>query len=243
MAVFTDGATPVDRTNWSNTIVSYYPLGGALALALDLMLRERSDGRVTLDDYMRAMWRVYGKPGGRRQGYVDRPYTAVDAEARLADVSGDRVFAREFFRRYIQGLEIPDYARLLARAGFAIRKPYAGRPWWGDIRLESRGDGTYIAGLVPTNSPAHAAGLEQDDELREIDTLKPRGTEDVSAILGRRSPGDRIRVVYIDRTGVEKTTTVTLAEHPYFEVVPVDATGGILTREQRAFRDRWLGAR
>ena len=44
---------------------------------------------MTLDDFMRAMWRAYGKPGGAREGYVDRPYSLADAEARLAEVSGD----------------------------------------------------------------------------------------------------------------------------------------------------------
>jgi predicted metalloprotease with PDZ domain len=45
MAPFTDGGRPVDRTNWKNTVISYYPFGGAIALALDLALRERSGGR------------------------------------------------------------------------------------------------------------------------------------------------------------------------------------------------------
>src|SRR5262249_29472598 len=56
MAPFIDGGRTVDRTNWSNTVISYYPFGGAIALALDLTLRERSEGRLSLDDFMRAMW-------------------------------------------------------------------------------------------------------------------------------------------------------------------------------------------
>src|SRR5712692_1910681 len=52
MAPFTDGGRPMDRTNWSTTVISYYQFGGAIALALDLTLRERSGSRVTLDDYM-----------------------------------------------------------------------------------------------------------------------------------------------------------------------------------------------
>ena len=80
--------------------------GGAVALALDLSLRARSDSRVTLDDYMRAMWRVHGKPGGDRPGYVERSYTIADAEARLAEVSGDPSFAREFFARYVRGRDL-----------------------------------------------------------------------------------------------------------------------------------------
>jgi predicted metalloprotease with PDZ domain len=73
MAAFIDGGRSNDRTNWSITNTSYYPFGGAIALALDLTLRDRSDGRLSLDDFMRAMWRMYGKPGGARKGYVDHP--------------------------------------------------------------------------------------------------------------------------------------------------------------------------
>src|SRR5206468_8059867 len=103
MAAFIDGGRAIDRTNWSITNISYYPFGGAIALALDLTLRDRSDGRLSLDDFMRAMWRTFGRPGGAREGYVDRPYTMADAEETLASVSGDRAFARDFFSRFIQG--------------------------------------------------------------------------------------------------------------------------------------------
>ena len=68
-------------------MTSYYPVGGAIARALDLTRRDRTDGRVSLDDFMRAMWKTYGKPGGSREGYVDHPYTIADAEATLAAVS------------------------------------------------------------------------------------------------------------------------------------------------------------
>ena len=121
---------PIDRTNWSNTYISYYPFGGAIALALDLTLRDRSDGRVTLDDFMRAMWRVHGKPGGSRPGYVDRP--VHDRRRRSAAGGGERrspAFARDFFARYIQGHEVADYARLLrASRASSLRKRVRAAP-------------------------------------------------------------------------------------------------------------------
>ena len=66
LAPFTDAATAIDRTNLANTFISYYTYGAAIALALDLSLREQSNGKVSLDDYMRAMWQAHGKPGGPR---------------------------------------------------------------------------------------------------------------------------------------------------------------------------------
>jgi predicted metalloprotease with PDZ domain len=241
MAPFVDGGATVDRTNWPNSVSSYYPLGGAIALALDLTLRGRSGSGITLDDFMRAMWRVHGKPGGTREGYVDRPYTAADAEARLADVSGDPAFAREFFSRYIQGREVADYPALLGRAGFVVRRRNRGSAWWGDVRVEPRNGRMAIASLVPANSPAYAAGLEQDDQLRQLDGVPLTSAIDLANVLARHQPGDRLTVAYADRTGLEKTATVVVAEDPHLEVVPNESQGIALSPSQRLFRERWLG--
>ena len=126
LAVFTD-RTDADPRGASIEVTSYYQLGAAIALSLDLSLRERSNGGLSLDDFMREMWRRHGKPGGVREGYVDRPYTIAEAEATLAAVSGDTAFARDFFARYIQGRELADYGRLLAPAGFLVRPAARGR--------------------------------------------------------------------------------------------------------------------
>jgi predicted metalloprotease with PDZ domain len=238
MAPFIDGGNAVDRTNWSNTVVSYYPFGGAIALALDLSLRDRTDSAISLDDFMRAMWRTFGKPGGRREGYVDRPYTAADAETTLADVSGDQAFARDFFSKYIQGHDAADYPALLARAGLDVRKLHPGRAWLGDVLLVSR-DGVRVLTLVAPDWPAYATGLEQDDELQELAGQHVRGESDLSAALGRHKPGDRVPIVFTDRTGRSTRATVTLAEDPHLEVVPIETP----TAAQKAFRARWLGSK
>ena len=238
MAPFIDGGRTVDRTNWSTTVISYYPYGGAIALALDLTLRDRSDGRLSLDDYMQAMWQTYGKQSGGREGYVDHPYTIADAEATLAAVSGDTTFARDFFGRYILGHDVADYPRLLARAGFTVRKRGAGHAWLGDLRLDSR-DGWRVAALVPPTWPIYAAGIDEDDELQQIDGQKIAGAGDVATVVSRHKPGDKVSVVFVDRTGAAKTASVTLAEDPRLEVVPVEASA--LTAAQKTFRGRWLG--
>jgi predicted metalloprotease with PDZ domain len=234
MAVFTDAGRPLDRTNWSHTVLSYYTFGGGIALALDLSLRDRY-GR-TLDDFMRAMWLAYGKPGGSREGYVDRPYTRADAEARLAEIS-DRAFAREFFSRYIEGHDAADYARLLDRAGFVVRKRDAGRAWWGDVHMDSRTDGGHVIEL-PAGSPAYIAGLDRDDIVTQINGDRIGSQEEANAAISRRKPGDKVTVNYVDRSGASKSTTVTLAENPHLEIVEA----GSLTPAQRAFRERWLAS-
>jgi predicted metalloprotease with PDZ domain len=240
MAAFADQGRTIDRTNWSNTYISYYPFGGALALALDLSLRDRTDGRVTLDDYMRAMWRVHGKPGGRQPGVVDRPYSSADAESRLAEVSGDTAFARDFFARFIRGRETPDFGQLVSRAGLLLRKARPGRAWWGEVALDARGGAVRIAEPTAFETPAHDAGLDAGDELQEVGGARVAAAEDVEAAVARRKPGDRLAIVYVDRSRTPKSTTVTLAEDPALELVPVEAAGGTPTPAQRTFRNRWL---
>ncbi|OFW14164.1 MAG: hypothetical protein A3F69_05655 [Acidobacteria bacterium RIFCSPLOWO2_12_FULL_66_10] len=242
MASFTDGSRTIDRTNWTNTVISYYAFGGAIALALDLSLRDRTDSRVSLDDFMTAMWRKHGRPGGAREGYVDHPYSLADAEATLADVSGDRAFARDFFARYIEGHDAADYRRLLARAGFVVRKRAAGRAWLGDLQLDSR-NGARLAGLVAPGWPIYASGIDQDDELQRLDGQRIAGDADVHTVLQRHKPGDTVSIAFVDRGGAAKTATVRLAEDPNVEVVPSESAGGSLSEAQKAFRSRWLGAK
>jgi predicted metalloprotease with PDZ domain len=240
MAPFTDLGQVADRTNWSNTFISYYPYGAALGLALDLSLRTHSGGRITLDTYMRAMWQSYGKPNSSRAGYVDRPYTLEDAESVLAEVSGDRAFAREFFSKYVHGRELPDYTQLFDAAGIVVRVSAPGRAWWGNVQLEMRG-GIRVVSTPASNSPAYKAGLDAGDEVQSIDGVEVVSVETIADIIGRHRPGDVISVMYVDRSADRKTTEVTLAEDPSFELVALESIGGTLTEAQRAFRRDWLG--
>ncbi len=240
MAVFTDRGAAGDRTNWSQTVISYYDFGGAIALALDLTLRERTAGRATLDDFMKAMWRAHGAPGGTREGFVNRPYSMADAEARLAEVAGDAAFARDFFARFIQGRELADYAMLLQGAGITLRKSTPGRAWLGDVRFDDRSGTVRLASAPPFESPIYAAGIDVDDEIRQFDGTRIRSFADVTAVVGRRRPGDKVPVVFADRGGRQRTATIALAEDPAFELVPIERVGAALTAAQRTFRERWV---
>jgi predicted metalloprotease with PDZ domain len=240
LAPFTDGGQPVDRTNWSTTYISYYSQGAAIALALDLSLREKSGGAVSLDAFMRAMWRAHGVQEGGRPGYVDRPYTITDAEARLAEVSGDATFARNFFGRYVQGREVADYGRLLEHAGLSMRPLRRGRAWIGNVQLDDSAGAVRLTSPAPVGSPIHDAGLDLGDEIRHVDGDEMRSIADFTVSVDRRKPGDQIAVGFIDRTGMLKVRTLTLEEDPSFELLPIESAGGTMTAAQRTFRDGWL---
>jgi predicted metalloprotease with PDZ domain len=244
MAPFVDAATSVDRTNFENTFISYYTWGESIALGLDLTLRQRSDGKITLDDFMRAMWQQFGKPGGHAPGYVDRPYTMADAKAVLASVAGDRGFADDFFARYIQGHEVPDYARLLAAAGLVLRPraPQAG--FAGELRLQDAPGGVRITEAVLAGSPAYGAGLDRDDVITAIAGMAVRRGEEVEMAIRATPPGGAVVVTYLHRgRGQPLTATMRTLADPTLELVPVEQAGGALTDAQRRFRDGWLSSR
>ncbi len=241
MAPFVDAATSIDRTSFDNTYVSYYTWGEAIGLALDLTLRDRSDGRVTLDTFMRALWTRHGRAGGQVAATVDRPYTIADVKNILAEVSGDRAFANEFFARYIEGHDAADYGPLLARAGLLWRPVSPGLAYAGALRIQDGPGGARVASAVPFETPAYEAGLDRDDLILSIAGTGVSTGADVERVIASRKPGDAVSVVF-ERRGQRVTSTMRLVEDPRRELVPAEEAGQALTDAQRRFRDNWLSS-
>jgi len=231
-APFVDAATSIDPTNTPNIFISYYTWGSMIGLGLDLTLRSRFE--VTLDDFMREMWRTHGK--------TEKPYTLDDIRAALARVTGDPGFAGEFMDRYITGTDVPDYEALLARAGFVVRKSAPGRATLGRVRFQSQDGQLFVATQTLIGSPIYEAGIDRGDRIISLDGRTVTSEADVAAILAGRSPGDRIQVTYEQR-GQTRTATITLAEDPTLEVVTFEKAGMAVPDEVRAFRAAWLGSR
>jgi predicted metalloprotease with PDZ domain len=240
MATVVDGAASRDRNNWDNTYISYYTWGAAIAVGLDLSLRERSQNGVTLDDFMRAMWRRHGQPAAAAEGTVAHPYTAQDLKDRLSEVAGDPDFAARFFERFVQGREVVDYQRLLARAGFVLRKRSEGRAWIGPLALRAARGTAVVVEPTLEDTPVYDAGLDRDDEILSVDGENPVSAERIEEILRRHKPGDTLRVV-VRRRGVSEPIAIDVEEDPSLELIAADTAS--LTAEQRRFRDAWLAAK
>lgn len=242
LAPFVDAAAAIDRTNFENTYLSYYTWGSVIGLGLDLTLRDRSDGAVTLDHFMRRLWERHGKPGGSLPGHVDAPYTMEDVESALADVAGDAAFAAQFISRYVRGHEVMDLEPLLARAGLVLRRVGAGRAYAGSLRLSGGPGGARITAPVPFGSPAYEGGLERDDVLVSLAGQPIASSADLTRVLEGRAPRDRIPVVF-DRRGQRVSSMMTLAEDPHYDLVPAEDVGRTVTAAERRFREEWLGSR
>ena len=220
LAPFSDAARSVDPTNFSYSFTNYYPYGSAIALALDLELAQRSKGRLSLDDYMRAMWRVHGKPAGAQPGLVAKPYTLQDARDRLAEIVGRSSVRRDFFASYIEGREVPDYARAAGAGRHGRAQATApGSAWSGATSRLRQGRPS----SCDWGTPAFDAGIEEDDVIVAVEG-KPFECASSPENLARRSALD-----------VKRPTGKTVSLHDDARRgsgargLPVEANGGTLT--------------
>ena len=243
LAPFTDAAVSIDRTAWPNLFISYYTYGQAIGLGLDLSLRDRSNGKTSGDDYMKALWARFGRPGQKEPGKVSTAYSVDGLKETLATVSGDRSFANDFFSKFVEGRQVVDYAALLARAGLVMRKSAPGRAFAGDVQLTAGGGvALRVTGLVPWESPLYKAGVAQDDQLVTLDGTALTSMANWDQALKRHKPGDRLPLRFVRRSGEIVNTTLVPDEDPHIEIVPMEKIGGILTDAQKRFRESWLSS-
>ncbi|GAB3994867.1 M61 family metallopeptidase [Spirosoma daeguense] len=229
-AVFVDAGVSIDRSNYANMFTSYYTYGAAVALALDLELRQRN---LSLDTYMQAVWQRFGK--------TEQPYTVDGLQTVLAQVTTPD-YARSFFSKYIYGHEPIDYTTLLAKAGLTIKKAQEGKAWVGNIRYTESEKGPMLSVSTVRDTPFYKAGIDIDDVITSIGGQTVAKSADVTSVLNQRKPGETIDVAYLHR-GEAKTASVMLIENPAILVELAEKAGQSVTPTMQAFRDKWLNAK
>ncbi|WP_276481810.1 M61 family metallopeptidase [Paraflavitalea pollutisoli] len=229
-AVFVDAGVAIDKSNYVNMYTSYYPYGGAIALALDLELRTRYKG-LTLDSYMTTLWKKFGKP--------EKAYTIPGLEAALVELTGDKSFATSFFSKYITGHESFNYAPLVEKAGLVLKRANEQKAWMGSVQYRE-GNNLTIASNTVIGTPLYMAGLDVDDQLISLDGKPVKKQSDLEPILKEHKPGDNIVVEYQHR-GNTKTATIILAGNPQYSLVTFEQEGKTPTADMLAFRNSWFG--
>jgi predicted metalloprotease with PDZ domain len=231
-APFVDAATAVDPNNRQNTFLSYYTWGSGIGLALDLTLRTRFEG-VTLDHLMREMWVT--------QGATEVSYDVDDIEDALARVTGDAVFARDFFSRYVRGREAPDFATLLSSFGVEVTHARPEAAWLGQLAFRFTDGAAVLLATPLEGSPLYEADVDRGDRIVSIGGTAMTDRAALTGYLATKAPGDVVEIRYESR-GETFERSVALTADPALagRWTPEAET----TAEQDAARaEWWMGMR
>lgn len=231
-APFTDAGVANDPQNFKNTFISYYPYGSALGLALDLLLRTHFKN-ISLDDLMRVMWHKYGRR--------EIPYSNKDIKTTLAEITISPEFSENFFKKYVEGRDWPDYKNLLEHAGFLLRKKKPGEAWFGPLNFKFKDGKMLMAASTLIGTPLYQAGIDRNDVIMQLaGENAPADTAALETLLAKFNPGKEIDFVFKKR-GETRTTKITLEENPTLEVVLFEQAGLKVTDNMAQFRKNWLG--
>ena len=188
--------------NSPNAIVSYYQKGSLVALALDLMIRQDTHDKQSLDDVMRELWRLHGKTGlGVSEGGLEQLVHEVTG----LDFSG-------FFDAVIRGTDDPPLAELLSGVGIefdlraaASETDTGGKPMPDDkkvpayLGIKTRAmRGIRRIEQVFDGSGAQDAGVSAGDILVAIDGIRVTA-RNYPDLLHRLETGSRVAVAVFRR--------------------------------------------
>ena len=211
--------------------------GEVLGTMLDLMIRERTGDRRTLDDVMRLMMRRFSGDSG---------FTGRGVERVVADVCG--CSARSFFGSHVRGGNRVDADRYLRAIGYRARLtrvPARNREGQvaPDMRIyswqESPADSLRLL-LTDPNGIWVRAGLHTNDRLLSVNGVavtSPRALRNAVAPL---QIGDTARVTVM-RGERRIDAVVPITGYTRVEAVLEDLPG--ITPGQRARRERWAAGR
>ena len=139
----------------------YYPKGGLTGFLLDIMIRDASNNRRSLDTVMRNLYRTTYKTG--------RGFTGADWWGAVSRAAGGKSFA-DFAAKYVDGRDPYPWDRLLPLAGMrtvtdTLREPRLG------ISTGQDSSGAIVIQRIQPGSVADAAGVKSGDILLGLGNL------------------------------------------------------------------------
>ncbi|MDA3942762.1 MAG: PDZ domain-containing protein [Bacteroidetes bacterium] len=171
--------------NTPNAVVSYYGKGAQFALGLDLKLRLETDGRVSLDDVMRAIWARYGAD--------DQPVPDGGLARIAGQVSG--LDLDEFFDFHLNTIADAPWADYLSDFGIrALAEPASddAAVVLGRMGLKLDAGRAPAVAHVMDDGPAQKAGISPGDRLMAVDGIEV--STELAKRLVRYPAGGRLRV-------------------------------------------------
>jgi predicted metalloprotease with PDZ domain len=217
--------------NSPNAIISYYTKGSLVALYLDLLIREQTQNKKSLDDFMRLLWARFGRDFYRgKQGGVE-----PSAIAKLLEEATGCKLAKQLHMATETTADLP-LASLLAKFGVQwaarIERPF---PSLG-IRTKTAGGECLIATCF-TGEAAHRAGLSAGDALVAVDGLRV-SANNLDQLLARYAAGDTVDVHVFRRDELMRLPTQLDAPKPHQITLSLAPDAA---KRATAARQAWLG--
>lgn len=163
--------------NAPNAIVSYYTKGSLVAFGLDMLLRDVTNDRYSLDQLMRMLWERHGKPD------IGVPEDGLE---RLASELAGRDLS-DYFTQAVYGTGELSLADWFASLGIGYRlRPAKNQEDWGGhcdnpadiqprkdigVRYKQQGDMLLLTHVLDAGA-AQAAGLSAGDKMLAIDGIQ-----------------------------------------------------------------------
>ena len=235
-APFLDGVQHAQRTNLSNTSVSYYYKGEVLGLVLDLLIRGRTGGKASLDEVLRRLYDELYLRSPQASYYLrGRGYTPEDVERVVSEVAGPGF--HQFFERYVRGRETPPYDEALSAVGLRLVRERS-EPLDGlGLALDPREPTSLKIAGVRSDSPAEQAGLNQGDVLVSIGG-SPVNRGNWKATLNRLAAGEGSVALVVRRNNRTRTVLLTLGSTPRYNYRIEENRDA--SQPERAARRAWL---
>ncbi|MBL7924423.1 MAG: M61 family metallopeptidase, partial [Bacteroidia bacterium] len=188
--------------NSPNATVSYYTKGGVVGALLNMEIMKATQGKKSLDDVFREMYRLYAVK-------LNRGFTETEFVNMVKLVSGKNM--DDFFRKYVHGtapLPVADFADVCGLDLVDLNEKQ-GQAWTG--LTTSFSSGKLMVTGVERNSPAWQAGLNVNDELIALNRY--RLADDLPKFLAMQKPGDTVSLT-ASRSGFIRVFDVQLAQSP-----------------------------
>jgi predicted metalloprotease with PDZ domain len=187
-------------TTWINPVNGtkdlYYDKGSLAGMLLDIIIRDASDNRKSLDTVMRDLYESTYKKG--------RGFSNADFWAAVSRAAGGKSFG-DFEKRYVDGREVFPYDSVFPLAGLRLMIERTITPSLG-ISVSGDDQGLRVVQVV-VSGPGAVAGVQLGDYVLTIgglDAADAAFTEKFNAKFGSTPPGSTIPVEI--RRGTQRLT-------------------------------------
>jgi predicted metalloprotease with PDZ domain len=179
----------------------YYPKGSLAGFLLDIIIRDASNNRRSLDDVMRELYNADYKN--------DRGFTSDEWWAAVARAANGKSFT-DFYARYVDGRDPYPYDAVLPLAGLRLVRDTVNEPRVG-IGTILDSTGVHVTQVAP-ESPAEVAGVKPGDLLVAVGGISagdPSWSDQFRAKYARAPQGSPVPIL-VRREGREITLTARL---------------------------------